>query len=316
MEIVRVLGPLRRRIEAFTEQHHYTGSHGGSGYLFTVMQGQEILGACLIGPASSMAAERAIIQAPYRVWNIKRLVCLDDCAMPESQLMRHAMRAVADLRGESILIAATADPYARDERTGKPLLGWVYLAAGMFYVGLTSQPRFAVIDHQGRSRSTRQGGITLTRRTLPKAGSIWRGELVTRDWQMVRIPAARIWLAMVAPEVVGDCQTTRLWRRRSVMPMWRALNPNRKVAAIQWVSFKAWERLEGRIEPLGQPRRLAGPQRFQPALWPPALLHRRAAPAWVPYEHQETYLDEADVMGEQTLHRLYIPRAAYQEQFL
>ena len=53
------------------------GSNGGSGYLFAVVNGDTILGACLIGPASSMAAERASVAAPWRVWQIKRLVCLE-----------------------------------------------------------------------------------------------------------------------------------------------------------------------------------------------------------------------------------------------
>jgi hypothetical protein len=307
MQIIRVLGPLRARVQAFTAQHHYTASHGGSGFLFAIVDAGAILGACLVGPHSSMMAERAIIAAPHRVWVIKRLVCLDDCPVPESQLMRHAMRAVAVARAEPIMVVAMADPVARDERTGQPLLGWVYLAAGMFSIGETSQPRYAVLDHHDRWRSTRQGEITLSRRTLPRAGSTWRGELVTKDWELHKLPPARVWAAAVTPAAIHGVSTTRLWRKRAAARLWRALSPNRRVAAMMWIDFSAWRRRDRSVVSLGRPRRLRGPQQFQPALWPAHFLTRTAAPAWVPYLWQESFLEESSVVGERTLHRSYVP---------
>jgi hypothetical protein len=299
--IQRAFGELRRQGLAFIEQHHYTGSNGGSGYLFVVLgDADRIVGACLIGPASSMAAERAIVAAPWRVWQIKRLVCLDDC-VPESQLMRHAMREVAASRGETLVVVSYADPVARDERTGRPLLGWVYLAAGLFYVGETSQPRYAVIDDQGRSRSTRQGKVTLKRSTLPPG------------WRMVRIPAARVWLAVVPPLAIDGKPTSRRWRKLQYLAAWRALAPSRRVAAQQWIDFKSWDHRPSCVTSLGRPKMFRGPQRLQPALWPGSMLRRTAGPVWVPVNWQGNFLDELDVDGEATIGRVYAPRLAVKE---
>src|SRR3954452_19221443 len=102
------------------------------------------------------------------------MVCQDDCPVPESKLLWTAMRAVANRRGETLIIVAYADPVARDEHSGLPLTGRVYLSSNFFFAGETSQPRFAVVDDQGRARSSRQGAITLTRRTLPPSWTMQR----------------------------------------------------------------------------------------------------------------------------------------------
>jgi len=266
-----------------------------------------LFGACLIGPASSMAAERAIVAAPWRVWQIKRLICLDTCSVPESQLLWHAMRTVANERGETLVFVAYADPAAHDARSSLPLTGRVYLASNFFYAGETAHPRTAVIDAHGRARSSRQGAVTLGRRTLPEG------------WRMQRIPPARVWVTICTPEervnVTGVVQpTSQRWRKHQWRRAWAALNPQRLVAARQWVSHVAWRRLvrSGKI-PIGQPKpqHIRTHERFQPAYWAGAELTRTAAPVWVPYAWQQELIFEEQVCDERTAGRRYLPRAGH-----
>lgn len=350
--IAHVLGQKRRELERVFESH-YLGGSGNSGFAFAICEPDgAVVGGALIGPASSMAAERSIVMAPHRVWCIKRSYIMDTLpgnpnqSIPilESQLLRFAMREVANKKGQTILFVSYADPSAIDERTGRMLLGWSYLASGFMYAGLTSQPRYAVIDEHGRARSTRQGPITLTKRNI---------QIHRPGWQMVQIPAARIWLAVVTPEYLmvdgEERPTTQAWRKQHWKTVWSALQPNRAIAARQWIDEVKWQRLrrKGQVA-LGQPDRrryriqvepaedtlctqnnvyfrdVAGQesvvigeneaaqlvQRRQPALWSGEQLTRTAAPVWVPYIAQQELgiITEDQIAGERTAGRQYWPR--------
>ena len=224
--IAHVTGTLRTQAATFIAEHHYMRSAGGSGYTIAAMApDRSIMGVVLIGPASSMAAERAIINPPYRVWCIKRLVCLDDASVPESQLLRTAMRYIANLRQEVMPFVAYADPAARDERTGQPLFGGLYKSANFMHIGTTSQRRYSVVDDKRRAISTRQGVITLTRKTLPLG------------WQMIPLPSAHVWLAIVTP----DNQLAK----RYYLPVNGGANAPGALRGVHYIHIGAWPRNNG-----------------------------------------------------------------------
>lgn len=300
--IQHVVGPLRRQAEVLFADH-FLGHAGNAGYMIAVIDPHHrVIGACLIGPASSMAAERSLVDAPWRVWCIKRLYCRDDCPIPESKLLRTAGRIVADLRGETIILCAYADPSARDSRSGLPMTGRIYYVSSFFTVGETTQTRYAVIDADGRARSTRQGKITLTKKTLPQG------------WHMVKIPPASVWIAIVPPHqrrVDGDVQaTSHRWRKQQWLAAWKAMR--RRVAAEQWIDERAWKRfVRGGIRALGAPSRQNSHQRLQSAWWPGAALQRTARPAWVGRVAQLSLDDAAALDDERTAGRIYLPRLQY-----
>lgn len=323
-------GVFRTEVAAYIANHHYMRSSGGSGQLFAVVrddqqvvgacligattsenQTRSLVGACLIGPTASADAERSIAQPGVLVRQIKRSVLADDVpttALYESQLLRHCMQAVCDAYDQPVLFVSYADPAATDTRTGQPLAGWVYLAAGFFYVGETTSRRQCVIDHCDRARSTRQGTITLTRKTLPKAGDHFHGEPITADWRLASLPPARIWIAVCTPRRMTRRQARTAWRQ-----VFAALQPQRRVAARIWISHVAWRRQVARgIVALGAPRpqHLRRHDRFQPALWPGYAITRTAAPVWVPLVHQQRALLLDDVEGETIAGRCYAPLAA------
>ncbi|MBX0330099.1 hypothetical protein K2Z83_20740 [Oscillochloris sp. ZM17-4] len=323
-------GTYRAEVEAYIAQNHYMRSSGGSGQLFAVVrdddqvvgacligatasqnQNRSLVGACLIGPTASADAERSIAQPGVLVRQIKRSFLSDDVptsAMYESQLLRHSMQAVCDEYDQPVLFVSYADPAATDARTGQPLAGWIYLAAGFFYVGTTSSTRRCVIDHQGRARSTRQGAVTLTRNTLPKAGSTFHGEAITADWRMATLPPARIWVAVTTPTRFTRRQAKHAWRT-----VFAAINLARRVAARTWISHTTWRRkLAGGTVTLGEPRpqHLRRHDRFQPALWRGGEITRTSAPVWVPLVHQQRALLFEDVAGETVAGRVYAPLAA------
>ncbi len=297
-----VLGADRTRAQAFIRSHHYTASDGGSGFMYAVFAPNgDIAGACLVGPTLSTAADRALVAAPWRVEACKRLVAADDCPVPESQILRYALRSTANRRGETTLFVSYADPCARDTRTDLPLSGAVYLAAGHFFVGETSQPRYAVFDEQGRVRSTRQGKTTLSKGSMPDG------------WRIQRVPAARIWVAIVTPETIPGPdeprQTTQRWRKHQWLSCFHDLNPARRVRAIQWIEERAWERAEADgATALGDPRKTTGNARFQPARWQPGAINRSASPVWEPMIWQ------TEIIGfnehETTAGRSYVGRVA------
>jgi len=274
-------------------------SHGGSGYKIAAMAPDgSIMGVVLIGPASSMAAERAIINPPYRVWCIKRLVCLDDSSVLESQLLRTAMRYIANQRREVLPFVAYADPAACDERTGQPLFGALYKSANFMHIGTTAQRRYSVVDDRGRAVSTRKGAITLTRKTLPVG------------WQIIPLPPAHVWLAIVTPDNISignqTLATSQPWRKRAWRAAWRALHPHRRVAAQQWVNDVEWRRLVAAgQQALAEPHKRTPYQRLQPALWRGEQLHRTAGPAWPVIVWQQQLIDEDE--QERTLGRQYLP---------
>lgn len=329
--ILHAYGPLRRAAERYLEEHHYMRSSGGSGAMFAVIRddasvtgacligatsssNQErnlIAGACLIGPAASRDAERSIAQPSVLIRQIKRSHIADDVpvtAVCESRLLRTAMQSVTDEYDAPVLFVSYADPAAVDERSGMPMAGWCYLAAGYFYAGETTSVRWCLIDHLGRARSTRQGAVTLTRKTLPRAGELFHGELVTANWQMRRLPPARIWLAVCTPSRMSRRQARHTWRG-----VWASLNPTRRVAARRWSSHAEWRRkLAGGTVPLGSPRahQCREHDRFQPALWRGKELTRTAAPVWVPLVWQSRILYEQDVERETVAGRVYEPFAA------
>jgi hypothetical protein len=325
--IRRAFGELRKAGAAYLEREHYLRSAGGSGQLFVVERddGQvagacligkttsrncdrSIAGACLIGPAPSKDAERSIAGDGVLIRQIKRSHLLDDVPqnqLCESQLLRHVMQAVCNEYDRTVLFVSYADPAAHDERTGMPLLGHCYLAAGFFFIGETRSRRYCVIDHLGRARSTRQGKITLTRKTLPKAGDTFHGEPITRDWQMQRLPPARIWIAVCTPD-----RMTRKQAKSHFLAVWRHINPTRQVAARIWISHVAWRRLVRRgRQSLGEPRpqHMRQRDRFQPAWWSGDEMTRTAAPVWVPFQWQHELILESNIAGERTARRTYAP---------
>lgn len=324
--ITHAKGELRKAAAAYLERDHYMRSNGGSGTMFAVtaddtdtVQGACLIGAtastncdrslvrgaCLIGPTGSQDAERNIAKPGVLVRQIKRSHLGDEVPMYESHLLRTAMQAVANDLDRAVLFVSYADPAATDERTGLPLAGWCYLASGFFYAGETTGSRTCVVDHLGRARSTRQGAITLTRRTLPKAGDTFHGEHITSDWRMRKLPPARIWLAVQTPTRMSRAQAKHAWRQ-----VWANLNPARRIAAKQWISHKAWQRqLRDGIVPLGEPTpaQIRPHDRFQPACWPGPSMTRTAAPVWVPLVWQQRLLLEATMAGETTAGRCYAP---------
>jgi hypothetical protein len=324
LTIVRTAGEQRKAAAAYLEHNHYMRSSGGSGQLFAVVDQSEcvhgavligatastncdrsIAGACLIGPTASQDAGRTIAAGGVLIRQIKRSHLQDGIAMYESHLLRHCMQKVCNGYDQPMIFVSYADPAATDARTGMPLLGWTYLAAGFFAIGETSGKRWCVVDHRGRARSTRQGTITLRRATLPKAGDSFHGERITQDWQMGPLPPARIWIAIVTPERLTRKQAKIAWRS-----IWHELNPARRVAAKIWIDHTTWRRRHADdIVPLGEPKphHIREHDRFQPAWWRGSDITRTAAPIWVPYVWQHALLAEADVAGETTAHRTYAP---------
>jgi hypothetical protein len=308
--IQRAFGDMRKQAAAYLEREHYMRSAGGSGQMFAVIaeRSGSVAGACLIGPAASQDAERSIAQPGVLIRQIKRSHIADRVpatAVCESKLLRTAMQAVCDEYDRPVLFVSYADPAATDERTGLPLAGWCNFAAGFFYAGETSSSRFCVIDHHGRARSTRQGAVTLTRRTLPRAGETFHGEYISRDWQMRRLPPARIWLAVTTPSRMTRRQAKHAWRNT-----WASLHPDRRVAARNWISHTNWRRktAAGTVA-LGDPRpeHVTDTDRFQPAFWRGEELNRTAAPVWVPLAWQTRVLFAEDVEGETVARRQYEP---------
>ena len=324
-------GSLRTSATAYLEQSHYMRSAGGSGAMFAVVAADStvtgacligatcsanqerslVAGACLIGPAASQDAERSIAQPGVLIRQIKRSHIADTVLATEvceSKLLRHAMQAVTDAADQPVLFVSYADPAATDTRTGLPLAGWCYLAAGFFFAGETTSTRWCVIDHHGRARSTRQGNVTLSRKTLPKAGDTFHGEYITADWRMCKLPPARIWLAVCTPSRMTRKQAKHAWRTT-----WASINPARRVAARVWIDHIAWERKRAAgTVPIDAPRpqQLRDHDRFQPAFWRGDELTRTAAPIWVPLTWQHELLLEQDVAGETVARRVYAPLSA------
>ena len=332
--IQRVLGgDMRREVAGYLEREHYMRSSGGSGQLFAVLRDDAtvrgacligatasanqtrslVRGACLIGPTASEDATRSLATPTpgLRVRQIKRSHIADEVpatAVCESKLLRHSMQAVTDEYDQPVMFVSYADPAATDARTGQPLAGWCYLASGFFFVGETTSSRTCVIDHLGRARSTRQGGITLSRNTLPRRGDRFHGEDITADWTMAALPPARIWIAVCTPRRFTRRQAKHAWRQA-----FAALNPARQVAAKVWISHTDWQRklLAGTVG-LGEPKpeHLRELDRFQPAFWRGDEITRTAAPVWVPLVYQERILLLDDVEGETIARRSYAPLAA------
>lgn len=325
MQIIRARGgALRAAGTRYLEEHHYMRSAGGSGALFIVLDQEQIVGgvligktasqlcdeslingAVLIGPLASADAERSVCQPGVCVRQIKRSHLLDDVDMYESHLLRTTMQEVTDELDQPTLFVSYADPAATDSRTGLPLTGWVYLASGFFYVGETSTRRSCVVDHNGRARSTRQGKITLSRRSLPRAGDTFHGELVTADWTMHALPAARIWVAPVTPS-----HYSRRQAKRAYLHIWQNLAPARRVAAKKWIDDLSWQRRQrAGILPIGAPRshQVRADAQMRPAWWEGHDMTRTAAPVWVPFAWNTRLLALEEVEGEQVGNRTYAP---------
>jgi hypothetical protein len=318
---------MRKAGQAYLENNHSMRSAGGSGQMFVVVDSSQqingavligataskncdasLAGACLIGPAASADAERSIANRGVLIRQIKRSHLRDGVAMYESHLLRSCMQSVCNEYDAPVLYVSYADPAATDERTGLPLVGWTYLAAGFFYAGETTGRRFCVIDHLGRARSTRQGKLTLSHKTLPRSGDIFHGEQITHDWQLKRLPPARVWLAVVTPDRYTRKQAKCAWRN-----VWAQLNPNRRIAAKIWINHVEWRRkLAAGTVSLGEPKpqHMHDHDRFQPAWWAGSEMTRTAAPIWVPFLWQHEMVLESDIEGERTANRCYKPLCA------
>jgi hypothetical protein len=324
-------GETRKAAQDYLRRQHYLASDGNQGFMFAVVADDHtvagaclvgntmsahqerdlVVGACLVGQSSSPDIEADLVRPgqPVLVQQIKRSHIRDEVpasAVCESKLLRRSIQHVTDYYDRPVLFVSYADPGATDTRTGMPLLGKVYQASGFFFVGRTGS-RKVIRDHAGKWRSTKQGGSSLSAGTLPRAGDTFRGEVVTRDWELFTAPPALIWIASCTPSRFTQKQAAVAWRRH-----WQALNPARRVAAKLWVNEVQWGRDQrGGIVPLGEPKpaHQHQHQRFQPALWPGERITRTAAPAWPGYIHQGRLIFEEDLDGETVAGRSYRPAA-------
>ena len=299
-----VTGARAKQARALLIHHHYRGTDGGSGYLVANVEDGAVDAAVLIGPSTSISADRSIVAEPWATWAVKRSFALDSCAVPESQALRFAMRSFAAQRDETLVFISYAEPDAVDTRTGMPMLGHVYMASGFFYIGETTGQRWVLIDKENRARSTRQGKLTITARHLDDPSSPYFG------WKRRKLGAARVWMAVVSSET-----WPQLRRRRGYMAAWRALAPQRKAAARQWMDEVAWEEAlkQGAVStPVENVRvKAAGShcQRLEAAMWPGRLLKRDASPAWPLFAWTERIVYEEDVARETTGNRRFLPRS-------
>ncbi len=216
-------------------------------------------------------------------------------------LLRRTLRLDAVLRGYTLLYVSYADPAAHDARSGLPLLGHVYLASGMFYIGDTVSPRRAFLDASGRVRSSRQGSVTLTRSTAP-AG-----------WRSIRLPAARIWAAVVAPNVVDGRATSTRWRKHQRRECWAALAPRRRSIHCSAATRRRWRNWHAtlRVLSLGPSTSLRWTNERRPAWWQGCDLSTRAAPVWlepiIQLGLELVRISAHQVEDERTAARTYIP---------
>jgi hypothetical protein len=249
-----------------------------------------------------MAAERAILDPPWRVWTCKRLVCLDSCPVPESQLLWYALRQTANQIGSTFGCVSYADPVARDARTGLPLGGKVYAAANHLYIGLTSQPRYALLDEHGRMRSVASG-----------QGHAWqalpaRGLAHAEDPARSRVAHGRDAVNVTENGVARP--TTRRWRKGQWRACWQALNPKRRAAAQQWIGDAALRDaiVAGQATPIAAPTQRTENAGLQPAHYAGAQLNRTAGPVWVPFVWQDELVLEGDITDDTRAHHQYAPR--------
>jgi hypothetical protein len=300
-----VLKKERKAAQQLIIDLHYAQNHGNSGFMHTISVAGELQAACLIGGTLSKGSEKSLITPGYPCRLVKRLVATDECAVPESQLLRAAMRDVATKLSVPYLAISYADPVAIDTRSGNPLSGKLYQSSGFFHIGLTSQPRYAVVDDQGALRSTRQGPITLSRKSLPRKGTLWNGRIVERDWRMVVIPPARIWVTPVVPWSGG-----RAWRKQQYLDFWRNLAPDRRVWAQRWIDKVEWKRLlrSATVEEIEEPRQATEHALLARGSWPGDLMTRPAAPVFPRIEEQGRLFTEEDMESERTTGRYYWAR--------
>jgi len=310
-----VHGAERKAAQRLITDLHYSANPGGSGFTHAIHIDDSLVAACLIGPTLSKGSERSLIAPDFPCRLVKRLVARDDCPVPESQLLRMAMRDVANKLGSAYLAISYADPVAQDVRTGRSLYGALYLASGFFFCGFTSQPRYAVVDDLGVLKSTRQGRVTLTKKTLPKAGDEWNGRTVLKDWAMIQIPPARVWIVPVTPWYVNGEPTSRAWRKHQYLEFWRNLNIKRLVHAQRWINRRHWQRLlrMATVEEVEPPRQEREHALLARARWQGALMTRTAGPIWPPIVEQGQLFAWSDVAGETTAGRLYWPRGEASE---
>jgi hypothetical protein len=178
------------------------------------------------------------------------------------------------------------------------------VAAGFFLCGWSTGRRMVAIDPAGCVRSTRQGAITLSRANV----AVHRP-----GWQVVAAPQLRVFVAVVPPQVhlrAGQRRNaTRAWRTRAWHAGWAALNPARRVAAMQALDDDTWATLlRAGTTPLPEivrDRRPHTPPR-RSASSTGAQLQRDAAPLWVPEGVQDAIVFAA-TEEEVTAHRTYRP---------
>lgn len=319
IQIVHALRATRERTEQFIATNHYTRLPGIRG-CFTyaaVRPDGEILGTVAIGQGSSTDAIHNLFPRPPvpNIWTLRRMVCLDSCPVPESQLLRAAMNDLAQQLQYPLIVISYADPLAVDIRPGRerrPLLGGVYLAAGYFGLGFTVTRRTHVpVDQNGAVHGTRFGDETLSRNNLPD-GWVWQripdgAESRFLIYCGVAMPHAL--LGGPRPRGAGQRYGERWWGQ-----IWGALAPDRRVAARQWTLTHEAEVLErlGRaqlLEPIDERTPKRGDRSLARGLWEGALLRRDAGPAWWPVLTQHAMFSEADLLGETTAQRQHLALA-------
>lgn len=278
----------------------------------------ELVGACLIGPTASRDVDRQFVgniaapkkrssskaetytdevlgledeaepedapEAAVLVRVVKRSHLLDNVPkdqLCESQLLRHCLQRVTDAYNKPVVFVSYADLAARNTKTNLPLTGAFLVAAGFFYAGLTTSQRYCVIDHNGAARSTRQGKITLTRKTLPKAGQVFHEEEITADWRMVKLPPARIYVTVVTPSSMTQRQA-----KHAYLQVFKTMPEERRLSAYRWTNDKEWRRFvdAGEVEPFGEPKakHIREFDAFRPGHWKPKHITRTSSPIYVP----------------------------------
>ena len=219
-------------------------------------------------------------------------------AFPRVELLRFALRATADELGATTLFVAWADGDALDTRTGRALYGGVYLAAGFIFAGESEQRRVVCFDATGTCHSTRQGPVTITRRSAAARG--W-------SWVTTTTPL-RTWLTVVAPDTALQSDgvrtaTSRRWQKRERRRCWHAVR--RPIVGARWMEYTAWRRLSRHTSAHVQMRRLRWPQILIGAVWNPRDWVHSFRPLWDAGLVAQSQLSEHQALEERTAGRSY-----------
>lgn len=226
--------PRKAAITIF-ENYHYLRKGPGQAVIGVVEEEDgSISGACAIGEPNSPSVPPAI-STGIHVFALKRLCCLPSCSMTESALMRATMsfamrfytnkRAEQGLAPEPAFLISYADEDAYNKETGVKLRGFVNMAAGLMLLDQTKKGGAVVFDPNGDWHSTRNGGTTFSKSSLPEG------------WEMVPGGVKQRWITLMLPPDLSRRAQQRLW-----VQGWSHLNPERRVAFRDWIDDPTWRR--------------------------------------------------------------------------